>query len=109
MPYFHIQTGLRGCYLPDSSYCVYVKTRRELKDAIAREAERYRDSGYVGASQKSVAWLAATAWRNSKTKASYLPFALPLAPAHSPKNYWEAIFVSNATRDDYRAYLGEAS
>ena len=109
MPYFSIMTGLRGCYMPDQSYCIRAATRRELKEAIASEAERYRDSGYRGANQKAIATLAAVAWRNSKTRKDYLPYSLPVAPPHAPRNYCEAVFVSNATRDDYRAYLAESN
>jgi hypothetical protein len=108
MPYFHISTGLRGCYMPNESYIVHVKTRRELKDAIAYEAERYRDSGYVGANKKAVATIAALAWRNAKTRRDYLPYALPVAPPHARDNYCEAVFISNATRDEYRAFEKES-
>lgn len=104
MPYFHISHGLRGCYMPDSSYVIRAATRRELKDAIAREAESYRDAGFIGANQKAIAALAAIAWRNAKTRADYLPYALPLAPSHSRGNYCYGVFVGNATRDDWREY-----
>jgi hypothetical protein len=104
MPYFHISTGLRGCYMPSESYMIRAKTRRALKEAIAYEAERYRESGYVGANKKAIATIAALAWRNAKTRKDYLPYALPIAPPHARSDYCEAVFVSNATRDDFRAY-----
>ncbi len=105
MTYFNISTGLRGCYLSDNSYVVRANTRRELKSIIADEAARYRDSGYVGASQKAVAAIAAEAWRARKRH--QLPYALPVAPPHAPRNYCEAVFVSTATRDEYLASQAE--
>lgn len=103
MPYFHISTGLRGGYMPSSSFVLHAKTRRELKVAIAHEAETYRESGYVGANKRAIASIAALAWRDAKKREDYLPYALPVAPPHAKTNYCEAVFVSNATRDDFRA------
>jgi hypothetical protein len=102
MPYFHISHGLRGCYLPDSSYVLFAKTRRELKSAIACEASQYREAGFTGANQKAIATIAAAAWRDRKK--SQLPYALPLAPEHSPRNYCHGVFVSSASRDDFLEY-----
>jgi hypothetical protein len=101
MTYFHISTGLRGCYMSDNSYVVRVRTRRELKSALTDEAARYRDAGYVGASKRAIATIAAEAWRARKHY--QLPYALPVAPPHAPRNYCEAVFVSTATRDEYLA------
>jgi hypothetical protein len=108
MPYFHIMTGLRGCYMPDNAFIIRAKTRRELKETLAYEAEKFREAGFIGANKKAIATIAATAWRNAKTKRDYLPYALPLAPAHAPRNYCHGIFVSNATRADYVAFVKES-
>jgi hypothetical protein len=105
MAYFHISTGLRGCYMPDNAYIARANTRRELKSIIANEAERYRESGYAGASDRAVAAIAAEAWRARKRY--QLPYALPVAPPHAPRNYCEAVFVSTATRADYIASQAE--
>lgn len=101
MPYFSISTGLRGCYMPDNSFVIYAKTRRELKSALAYEAESYRDAGYFGASKKAVATIAAAAWRDRKKY--QLPYAIPVAPPHARGNYCEAVFVSTATREEFKA------
>jgi hypothetical protein len=108
MPYFHISTGLRGCYMPDSSYIFRAKTRRELKAAIAYEAARYRNADYVGANKKAIAEIAAIAWRNAKTRKDHLPYSLPVAPPHARTTYCEAVFVGNATRAEYLAYEKES-
>jgi hypothetical protein len=105
MPYFTISSGLRGAYIDDSPYVIQVKTRRELKEAIAYEASIWRDGGYIGANKKAIASIAAAQWKDKK---NYLPYALPLAPAHSPRNYSFAVFVSPASRDDFLEYQKSA-
>jgi|LakMenEpi03Aug12_release.lakeMendotaPanAssembly.Ray.scaffolds.fasta_scaffold294557_2 hypothetical protein len=102
MPYFTISSGLRGAYIDDSPYVIQVKTRRELKEAIAYEASIWRDGGYIGANKKAIATIAAAAWRDRKK--AQLPYALPLAPEHSPRNYCHGVFVSSASRDDFLEY-----
>lgn len=66
MPYFSIYQGLRGCYMPDSAYVIRANTRKELKSALAWEAESIRDAGGIGLSKRAIASLAAHAWRNRK-------------------------------------------
>ena len=103
MPYFHISHGLRGCYVPSDSYVVKTNTRRELREAIANEAENYREGGYIGASKRAISYIAAIAWRD---RAKFqLPYALPLAPPHARQNYCFGVFVSSATRAEYLEYL----
>ncbi|TIT73389.1 MAG: hypothetical protein E5W57_28230 [Mesorhizobium sp.] len=76
--YFHIMTGLRGCYMPDNAYVIRVDTRRELKAAIEDEARLCRDSGFVGCSKSAVASLAAAAWREAhKRNPSIYPHVAP--------------------------------
>lgn len=106
MPYFHISTGLRGCYMPDNSFVIQVNSRRELKSAIAWEAHSYRDAGFVGANKRAIATIAAAAWRDRKK--TQLPYALPLAPDHARDNYCHGVFVSSATRADYLEYVKES-
>ena len=102
MPYFNISAGLRGCYLDDSAYVIQAATRRELKARIEAEAAEWKNAGYIGANQKAIATIAAAAWRDRKK--TQLPYALPLAPSHSPKNYAFGVFVSSATRDEWKEY-----
>ncbi len=63
--YFSISNGLRGMYIPDESYTIRVKTRRELKAALNCEASNIRDAGFLGCGKRAITWLAAQAWRNS--------------------------------------------
>jgi hypothetical protein len=107
MPYFHLSTGLRGCYEASTQSVIFARTRRELKEAIAYEANLYRDSGYVGANKRAIAAHAAEVWRRRKDKRFSLPLALPVAPPHAPTNYCEAVFVSPATRRDYSDFQKE--
>jgi len=109
MAYFTISTGLRGCYMPDNCYVIRAKTRRELKEAIASEARDYRDAGFVGANKRAIAHIAAIAWKEAqKPKPAYLPFALPLAPSHCRDNYCHGVFVSTASRSEYKEHLAES-
>ena len=105
MPYFNISTGLRGCYMPDNAFVIRANTRRELKRVIESEAYYYRDAGFIGANKKDIATIAASAWRNRDK--FQLPYALPLAPSHARKNYCHGIFVSTATRDEFKSYQKE--
>lgn len=105
MPYFTINSGLRGAYVDGSPYVVAVKTRRELKQWIAAESDEWKNAGYIGANKKAIAAIAAAQWRDRK---NYLPYCLPLAPAHAPKNYSFGVFVSPATRADYLEYEKES-
>lgn len=58
--YFNIQVGLRGCYMPDSSYFLKCETRRELKNAIDDEACAINSDGStLGLSKRAVESVAA--------------------------------------------------
>lgn len=99
--YFSVSTGLRGAYLPDTAYVVEVDTRRSLKGVIRWEADSYADAGFVGASKKAVAWLAAEAWRTlHRPSPDYLSLCLPLA-REKGSGYAFGIFVATATKQDY--------
>lgn len=104
MRYYFINHGLRGAYVDDSSYVIQCETRRELKEAIEGVASHYRDGGYIGASKAAIAAIAAAQWRDRK---NYLPYCLPLAPAHARTQYSFGIFVSPATRADFLEYEKE--
>lgn len=102
--YFHISSGLRGCYMPDSAHVVRVDTRKELKAIIEFEANSWRDDGAAGLSKKAISAFAAVAWREAqKKKPAYLPHCLPIKP-HGARDYSSGIFVSVATRDEYKEY-----
>lgn len=107
--YFHISTGLRGAYLSDSACVIRCETRRELRDYLAQEARYFRESGYTGANNRAVAWLAAAAWREAgKARPAYLPHCLPLAPPHNRGSYSSGIFAGVATRDEFREFERES-
>lgn len=99
MPYFTIYQGLRGCYMPDSAYTIHATTRRDLKTALAWEANSIRDSGHVGCSKRAIAWLAAAAWR--QRKATMGEYVAPYRRADQTRYpYALGVFVG-ATRQDY--------
>lgn len=99
MPYFHISTGLRGCFMPDSAYVLHASTRRELKAAIEEAAEGDRQAGYIGLSKAAITSFAARVWRERKA-GNHLPHALPYRrPDQDQAPY--GIFVSTATRREY--------
>jgi hypothetical protein len=101
-----MSSGLRGCYMPDNSSVLYVKTRRELKNAIAWEARDMREAYGFGGSKKDVAAFAAQCWREAqKEHPEYLPFCLPFG--RSPKDRPFGLFISVATRKEYREYVKE--
>jgi len=74
MPYFHVSSGLRGCYMPDSARIIRCQTRRELKSHWG---------GAAGLSKRAIAHFVARVWRDAqqplRTQAS-LPYCLPIKP-----------------------------
>jgi hypothetical protein len=92
--YFTIMQGLRGCYMPDSCNVIKVDTRRELRNAIAWEANDIRDAGFVGLTKRDPAWAAALLWRKA-SKQAILPYG------HKRDNLAFAIDISVATRAEY--------
>lgn len=106
--YFFISNGPRGCYMPDNGYHIKCDTRRELKKALESEAYYLRDAGFIGASKKNIASLAAQAWcEYGKDKPSYLNMVCPLQPSHvSRGNYCYGLFVSVSCRADYLENCG---
>lgn len=98
--YFSITAGLRGCYLPDSACIIACGTRRELKAYLESEAYYLRDAGYVGASKRNIASLAADAWLTLLSPAPR-EITLPLAPSHARDSYCYALSVARVTRREY--------
>ena len=105
--YFSISQGLRGCYMPDSSYILSVKTRKELKQALESEAYYIRDAGFIGCSRKAIAWLSAVCWKNRAK--STLDFVSPYRDrsANRKTEYPYGLFCSSASASDYRDYCKE--
>lgn len=103
MAYFAIYQGLRGCYMPDSSYIVKADTRRDLKRILQWEADSIRDAGGIGMSKKAIAWLAAESWRNRKNRSGeyVAPYRFDY---HGANNYCMALGVfTGASRAEYLA------
>lgn len=102
MRYFHISQGLRGCYMPDSSYMVKVESRRELKAALESEARDIREAFEAGCNKRQIAWLAAAVWRKPE---SFYPFVAPYGNrSGSAINYCFGLHVSPATRAEFLEY-----
>lgn len=100
--YFCIMHGLRGCYMPDSDPShVMVKTRRELKELIASEADMLATESTLGLSKKAIAAFVAECWREAhKAKPAYLPYCLPMKE-RGQSSYSYGIFCSVETRGEY--------
>lgn len=105
--YFHISSGLRGCYMPDSSYVGMFKTRRELAAALHSEAAsilNHGESDLCGLSRRDVSALAARAWLEAGKKGSraYLPFVAPYGPKKGrSSDYGFGLFCGVASRSEY--------
>ena len=101
MAYFWIEYGLRGPYADGNGYIIKADTRRELKAAIAWEAESLRDAGMIGANKKAVAWLANAAWKARKVDSAY-PFVMPISNNGGDSYAW-GIHCAPSCRADYLA------
>lgn len=101
--YFHISAGLRGAYCDgaENAFVARLGSYSELRDVIAGEASSWRDAGYIGGSKRAVASVAMSAWHHP----AKLPYCLPLARARG--NYAYGVFIGEATRDEYLAYVAE--
>lgn len=111
--YFTMIQGLRGCYMPDDASVIRCDTRRDLKAAIAWQAESIRDAGFQGIGKREVAWAAAKAWRDAAprgrtTNAVYRPSAgaiLPYGNRELGRPY--SVEIAPASRADYLEYCAE--
>lgn len=93
--YWSISNGLRGCYMPDSICIVRVRSRRELKSALAD----HLGYGEGNPSDRSIASLAAAAWREwgpGRKSRAYLPMCAPY-----PRQSGYGLFCAPATKDEW--------
>lgn len=105
--YFHMMHGLRGCYMPDGTSVLMVKTRRELKEAIADQCQMLETESTIGFSKKAIAQFAATLWWDmQQEKHASMPYVLPYKE-RGQTDYPYGIFVSVATRADYLEFERE--
>ena len=100
--YFHLNHGLRGCYMPDGDpQIIMVRTRRELKSAIEGECDMLATDHTIGLAKKNIAAFAAECWREAqKKKPVFLPYCLP-CKERGQSSYSYGVFCSVATRRDY--------
>lgn len=111
--YFWIAQGLRGCYMPDSSYVIQVKTRRELKSALQWEADSIRDAFDAGCGKAAIAWLANAAWKARKSgNGNPYPFVAPYGNrkySGNGFNYCFALHCAPSCREDWKASQEESN
>ena len=98
MAYFTIYQGLRGLYMPDSAYIIRASSRRELKSALAWEADSIRDAGGIGMNKKAIAWLANAAWKARKSSGEYVA---PYGWKGMDSRPYALGVVTGATREEY--------
>jgi hypothetical protein len=102
--YFHLATGLRGCYMPDTSRVIRVDTRRELRDVVLSELHDLQEAGFILSKREAVTTVA-DIWRNLKApKRSPYSFVVPYGWRHSRGhgvNKCNAIQIGHATRAEY--------
>jgi hypothetical protein len=101
--YFCIQTGLRGCYMPDQSYHVKVTSRKALKSVITDECNLMREAYGFGGPAKEISSTIAHIWReaNSGRNKSYLPYAIGFGRSRDTHDRPFAVFIAHADRRDY--------
>lgn len=104
MRYFIISIGLRGGFMPDSSFPFKTETRRELAETLEYEAESLRDAGFSGLSKRNCRRLAAMVWRDNGRQ--YLPLCLPYGPG---KNRQFGLMVCSVTLQEYKQAMESAN
>ena len=103
MKYFCISSGLRGCYLDDNGFVAAFTTRRALKACLIEECERSRDAYGYGGSKVEIAAVAAWAWKQTKCT---MPMAIAFGDRGTSYRPF-GVFVSKATRGEYKSYVKE--
>jgi len=101
--YFCIQTGLRGCYMPDDCYHIKVTSRKELKSIVASECDSMRGAYGFGGPAKEISSTIAHIWReaNSKKNKPYLPYAIGFGRSRARTDRPFAVFIAHADKRDY--------
>ena len=107
MRYFHISSGLRGCYMSDDSFMLAAKTRRELKSAVTYECDSCREAYGFGGPKKEINALVAHIWREAKQKTGkpYLPYAIGFGCSREASDRPFGVFIGHATRAEYVEYV----
>ena len=107
MPYFHISTGLRGCYMPDQSFVIRADTRQMLKTIVEGECEASLEAYGFGDSKAERARVMAAVWRETRKNArkSVYPYAIGFGRSRAKSDRPFGVFIGHATRAEYVGFL----
>jgi len=106
MPYFHISSGLRGCYMPDNAYVTKFDTRKALRAFVESEARDMAEAYGFGYSAADRAAVVAQVWREARGrhKKSHYDHVIGFGRTRSRAERPFGLFISHATRADYLEY-----
>lgn len=109
MPYFHISSGLRGCYMPDNAHVAKIDTRRELRAIVEYEARDMIEAYGFGYSKADRASVVAQVWKEARGRApkSRYDHVISFGRTRAKNDRPFGLFISHATRADYLEYLAE--
>ena len=97
--YFHISSGLRGCYMPDNHWIARVDTRRELRSVVESESNDMRGACGFGGSKRQISAAVAQVWAGYKTQR--LDSVVPFGRDRTSRPF--GVFIAPASRADYLA------
>jgi hypothetical protein len=103
MPYFHISSGLRGCYMPDNAFVAKCDTRRELRAIVEYDANDMIEAYGFGYSKAARASVVAQVWREATGKApkSHYDHVIGFGRTRAKSDRPFGLFISHATRADF--------
>lgn len=110
MPYFHTSSGLRGCYMPDSSAVLRFDTRKALRAFVEYESRDAIEAYGYGYSKAARAAVVAQIWREARGRApkSRLEHVIGFGRTRSTSDRPFGLFISHATRAEFVAYQQES-
>ena len=105
MAYFHISSGLRGCYMSDNAHIARFQTRRELLAFVEYEARDMIEAYGYGYSKRDRAAIVARIWRevSGKLPKSFYDHVIGFGCTRNTSDRPFGLFISHATRADYLA------
>lgn len=109
MAYFQIATGLRGCYMPNSTWIVRCRTRRELRAVVEDEARRSLDAYGYGDSKRARRAVIAQIWRETRSSArrAVYPYVIGFGCSRDKTDRPYGVFISHATRREFLEFQRE--
>lgn len=109
MAYLHISSGLRGCYMPDTTMVCRFTTRRELRSFVESESRDMIEAYGHGYSRTQRRAIVAQIWREVTGKApkQFYDHAIGFGRTRTTSDRPFGLFISHATRGDYLDYLKE--